>query len=195
MRMAVENLHEAEDSELLNELANGNRTAFDLLYNRHWKMVFDAAYKRVESVDDAKDIAQEVFVQLWQRRTKSPIKQIKSYLFVAARNGVFKHFEQSNKFVSNADAAHEEQDPIHADQHLLYKEFVESFAQLVATLPPQQQQIFKMRFEQDMSSQEIAEALGISPKTVRNLLGRSLATLRASLFTFFVVGYYLSSLR
>lgn len=195
MKMAVENLQRTEDSELLTKLTNGDRAAFDVLYNRHWKMVFDAAYKRVDSVDDAKDIAQEVFVQLWQRRTKTPIKQLSSYLFVAARNGVFKHFEQAHKFLSDPEAADHQPDPTHADQHLLYKEFVQSFAQLVATLPPQQQQIFKMRFEQDMSSQEIAEALGISPKTVRNLLGRSLATLRSSLFTIFILGYCLSSLR
>jgi RNA polymerase sigma-70 factor (ECF subfamily) len=193
--MAVENLSHTEDSELLIELANGNRAAFDVLYNRHWKMVFDAAYKRVDSVDDAKDIAQEVFVQLWQRRTKAPIKQLSGYLFIAARNGVFKHFEQENKFVSDPEGAQNQQDTTFADQPLLFKEFVHNFAQLVATLPPQQQQIFKMRFEQEMSSQEIAVALGISPKTVRNLLGRSLATLKSSIFTVFMVAYCFSTVK
>jgi RNA polymerase sigma-70 factor (family 1) len=195
MKMAVENLHHAEDSELLIKLTNGDRAAFDALYNRHWKMVFDAAYKRVDNVDDAKDIAQEVFVQLWQRRTKAPIKQLSSYLFVAARNGVFKHFEQQNKFVTGSDAAYHQQDPTFADQPLLYKEFIQNFAQLVAALPPQQQQIFSMRFEKDMSSQEIATALGISPKTVRNLLGRSLTTLKSSIFTLFVIATCFSAVK
>lgn len=191
--MARENLHQAEDSELLIELANGDRHAFDVLYNRHWKLVFDAAYKRVGSVDDAKDIAQEVFVQLWQRQSKTPIKQLSSYLFVAARNGVFKHFEQGNKFVSDPEAAHNEQDPTLADQHILYKEFVQNFSKLIDSLPPQQQQIFRMRFELDLSSQQIAEALGISPKTVRNLLGRSLTKLKSSYFAIFMLACCFSS--
>ncbi|RZK58828.1 MAG: sigma-70 family RNA polymerase sigma factor [Pedobacter sp.] len=185
--MQRENLHGTEDSELLLELTQGNRHAFDIIYNRYWKMVFDAAYKRVENVDDAKDIAQEVFVQLWRRGAKEPIKQLDSYLFVATRNGVFKHFELESRFVSEQYAGDTLQDPTSADQHVMYKDFVRSFANLVDALPPQQRQIFKMRFEQDMSSHEIAQALGISPKTVRNLLGKSLARLKSSYFVVFLL--------
>ncbi|TCC87392.1 sigma-70 family RNA polymerase sigma factor [Pedobacter frigiditerrae] len=188
--MQREHLHGAEDSELLLELTNRNRHAFDILYNRYWKMVFDAAYKRVESVDDAKDIAQEVFVQLWQRGSKTPIKQLNSYLFIAARNGVFRHFELESRFVSDPDKSHTLQEPTSADQHIMYKDFVRSFANLVDTLPPQQRQIFKMRFEQDMTSQEIALALDISPKTVRNLLGKSLSRLKSSYFVIFLLLSY-----
>lgn len=195
MRILRESLHNAEDSELLIELSNGNREAFDVLYHRYWKIVFDAAYKRVDNIDDAKDIAQEVFVQLWQRRTKTPIKQLSSYLFVAARNGVFKHFEHGNKFVGDAQAAYEQHEPILADQHLLYKEFVQNFAKLIDALPPQQQQIFRMRFEQDMTSQQIADKLNLSPKTVRNLLGRSLAKLKSSCFIIFMLACYFPSIK
>ncbi|WP_316767589.1 RNA polymerase sigma factor [Pedobacter frigiditerrae] len=187
MKTQRENLHGTEDSELLLELTQGNRYAFDIIYNRYWKMVFDAAYKRVENVDDAKDIAQEVFVQLWRRSAKEPIKQLDSYLFVATRNGVFKHFELESRFVSEQYAGDTLEDPTSADQHVMYKDFVRSFANLVDTLPPQQRQIFKMRFEQDMSSQEIAQVLDISPKTVRNLLGKSLSRLKSSYFVAFLL--------
>ncbi len=190
MKMQKENLHGVEDSELLLELTKGNRHAFDVLYNRYWKKVFDAAYKRVESVDDAKDIAQEVFVQLWQRGSKTPIKQLSNYLFVAARNGVFKHFELESRFVADPNPEYQLQDPLAADQQLMYKDFLKSFSNLIETLPPQQRQIFRMRFDQDMSSQEIADALNISPKTVRNLLGKSLSKLRSSYFVAFLLVCY-----
>lgn len=193
--MQRENLHGAEDSELLLELSKGNRQAFDVLYNRYWKMVFDAAYKRVDSVDQAKDIAQEVFVQLWRRGTQTPIKQLNSYLFVAARNGVFKHFQQESRFVSDPISNHNLQDSVSADQQIMYKDFVRSFTNLVDTLPPQQRQIFKMRFEEDMTSQEIALALNISPKTVRNQLGKSLATLKSSYFVAFLLLSFMPALK
>ena len=195
MEMQREHLQGAEDSELLLELTNRNRHAFDILYNRYWKMVFDAAYKRVESVDDAKDIAQEVFVQLWQRGSKAPIKQLNNYLFIAARNGVFKHFELGSRFISEPDSGDTLQEPTAADQQIMYKDFMRSFASLVDTLPPQQRQIFKMRFEQDMTSQEIAEVLSISPKTVRNLLGKSLAKLKSSYFLAFLLLSYFPTVK
>ncbi|WP_285055981.1 RNA polymerase sigma factor [Pedobacter ginsengisoli] len=180
--MAPENLYDAEDTELLIKLSEGSKPAFDTLYNRHWKYVFNAAYKRLSNEQQAQDIAQDVFVQLWIRGTKSPIENLSAYLQVSARNGVFKHFEKQGKLsvlphtVVDVTDEHDR-----ADAGILHQEFLTSFNELVESLPQQQRLIFRMRFEEDLSSQQIADQLEISPKTVRNQLGRALTTLRGSL--------------
>jgi RNA polymerase sigma factor (sigma-70 family) len=74
-----------------------------------------------------------------------------------------------------------------ADADVLYHEFLKSFNQLIDALPAQQRIIFKMRFEEDLNSAQIAHQLQISPKTVRNQLGKALATLRSSLLLFQVI--------
>jgi RNA polymerase sigma-70 factor (family 1) len=180
--MAHDSLVHTEDAVLLLELSKGSKQAFDRLYNRYWKQVFNAAYKRLNDEQQAQDIAQDVFVQLWIRGTKSPIENLPAYLHIAARNGVFKHFEKLGKLAVLPEATAEVSDEHEgADAGMLHQEFLKAFNELVDTLPAQQRLIFKMRFEEDLSSQQIADKLEISPKTVRNQLGKALATLRTSL--------------
>ncbi|HEY0177867.1 MAG TPA: RNA polymerase sigma-70 factor [Pedobacter sp.] len=180
--MYQDSFHNAEDSALLLRLSEGSKRAFDILYDKYWKQVFNAAYKRLNDTEAAQDIAQDVFVQLWIRGTKSPIENLPAYLFVAARNSVFKHLEKEGKYTALPDVARQLENPLdRADADMLYEEFLVAFNEMINTLPSQQRIIFKMRFEEDLSSQQIADQLQISPKTVRNQLGKALATLRTSL--------------
>jgi RNA polymerase sigma-70 factor (family 1) len=171
-----------EDKTLLTLLAEGDHLAFDVLYNRYWKQVVNLAYKRLGDVDTAQDAAQEVFFQLWKKGSQSAIENLPAYLFVAVRNAVFRHFDKESKYESLSDVAFEIE-TLHErpDSNLLYDEFLQTFAKLIDNLPAQQQTIFRMRYEEGLSTQQIADELQISIKTVRNHLGRALATFREAL--------------
>jgi len=180
------NRNEATDADLLLNLREGSRDAFDILYNRYWKKVFNAAYKRVDDKEIAEDIAQDIFVQLWVRGTTSLIVDLPGYLFIAARNGVFTRMGKEEKYVELPANVFEvgDDDFAGADSKVLHQEFINSFNKLVENLPEQQRIIFKLRFHDSLSSQEIAEKLQISPKTVRNHIGRALATLKNEMIVF-----------
>lgn len=185
--MYQDSINQTEDSVLLLQLSEGSKYAFDILYDRHWKQVFNAAYKRLNDVEQAKDIAQDVFVQLWTRGSKSPIENLPAYLFVAARNSVFKHLEKEGKYAALPEMAEQLESPNErADGDILHAEFLKAFEALINTLPAQQRLIFKLRFENELTSQQIADQLEISPKTVRNQLGKALAYLRTSMFLTFL---------
>lgn len=180
--MGHDELVYASDQELLTKLNNGNRVAFDVLYNKYWKQVYNTAYKRISNTELAQDIAQDVFIQLWIREDKTPILNLPAYLQVSARNGVFKQLEKESKYVllpeeltdiNTSDGS--------ADAAVLFKEFLETFKELVAALPAQQKIIFDLRFHTGLSSQEIADQMNISVKTVRNQMGKALARIRQSL--------------
>jgi len=81
--------------------------------------------------------------------------------------------------------------PNQADALLLEHEFFSSLGSLVETLPPAQQQIFKMRYQEELSTQEIADKLQISLKTVQNQLGRALSQLR-TMMTLLAVLFYIN---
>lgn len=184
-------LNIADDTELLLLLSKGSKPAFDVLYNKYWKQVYNTAFKRLNDADRAQDIAQDVFVQLWIRGSKAPIDNLPAYLLVAARNGVFKQMEKEAKYLALPDSAEELESPLgRADAHMLHDEFLKAFINLINTLPPQQQIIFNLRFNEGLSSQQIADKLQISPKTVRNQMGRALTTLRKSLFWLHVIFYF-----
>jgi RNA polymerase sigma-70 factor (family 1) len=181
------NSHSSDDTALLLRLSEGSREAFDKLYDKYWKKVFNAAFKRLNDAEYARDIAQDVFVQLWIRGTQSTIENLPAYLFVAVRNGVFKHFEKESKYASLSDMVYElESRHDRPDAYMLHAEFLEAFKQLIDALPDQQRTIFKMRFEKDLSSQQIADELQLSVKTVRNHMGKALANLRSAMLVYHV---------
>ena len=190
--MYQENSHQVEDALLLQQLSEGNKSAFNILYDKYWKQVFDAAYKRINDVDSSQDIAQEVFTQLWIRGSQTKIENLPAYLYVAARNTVFKFLEKQGRYTSIPEMVNQIEDPLdRADADIIFTEFLKAFNALTDALPTQQRIIFKLRFEEDLSSQQIADRLLISPKTVRNQLGKALATLRTSLLLlYFIVFLY-----
>jgi RNA polymerase sigma factor (sigma-70 family) len=181
--MNNDDLDDTQDAVLLVQLSEGSKPAFDTLYNRHWKLVYQSALKRLNNPERAQDVAQDVFVQLWIRGNKSVIENLPAYLLVSSRNAVFKLLEKEARMSSvSVDSSPEIESPFNrADASILHKEFLASFEKLVDGLPSQQRLIFKMRFEEDLNSNYIAEILNISPKTVRNQLGKVLATLRQHL--------------
>lgn len=175
-----------EDSLLMLQIREGNRDAFDALYRKHWRFVYNAAYKRLENYDQAKDIAQDVFIQFWTQQTSRSsapvIDNLSAYLYVAVRNNVLKWMESEKKFVPIPDLLVQlESRRDDADALILYNELRLAFETVVEQLPQQQQVIFRMRYDYDLSSDEIADKLNVSPKTVRNQLGRALSKLKTAL--------------
>jgi len=167
-----------DDRILLLQLQEGKRTAFNILYNKYWEQTYSNAYKRLRDVDQAKDIVQEIFVSIWVNR-HSPINNLPAYLSISVRNQVFKLAAKSKNLTpyleifDNIPAQNEK-----ADANLLWQEFYRSYEQLLLTLPPKRQQIFRLRFHDDIPTKTIASQMRISRKTVQNQLGKAIEQLR-----------------
>lgn len=176
------------DKLLLLQLKEGSRKAFDALYDQYWSAVYAAAYKRLQDEDMAKDIAQDVFLQLWAKRDTLHIENLPAYLYTAIRNKVYNIFEQQRKFMPVPDlfASLAERDD-QADAMLLKKEFLRAYEALLESLPVTQRKIFRMRYDQGLSTEDIAAQLDISRKTVQNHLSSAVTRMRSSLTTLTVL--------
>lgn len=172
------------DQELLIKLRNGERSAFDELYEKHWDKVYSQAFKKLHDPDLAKDITQEVFIYLWSKRESNYIDNLQAYLFSSVRNNVFKALRKDERFLPISDLVLEARAFYpEADAELLQKEFFKNYDLLIQSMPAAQQSIYRMRYHEDLSTSEIAERLNISRKTVQNQLTRAVALLRASLIS------------
>ena len=172
----------SSDTDLLNRLREGDRTAFDLLYDRHWDKVYTQAFKKLHNPDTAKDITQEVFIHIWTHRDTNYIDNLEAWLFTSVRNNVFRELKKENKFIPIPELLVELRSYYpEADAEALQKELMEAYERLVESMPPAQQTIYKMRFHEDLSTEEIAEQLNISRKTVQNQLTRAVSMLKTSL--------------
>lgn len=178
----------AEDDLLLQQIKANNGSAFDALYDKYWERVYNAAYKRLKDADYAKDITQDIFMQIWNKRKEMDIGHFAPYLFTAVRNNVFKWMQKEQKFTPIPELlAHLAEAKDQTDAELLRKEFMHRYEALVNTLTPAQQEIFRMRFHDDLTTKEIAEKLNITRKTVQNQLGKSVIQLRDSLDLLYIV--------
>jgi len=173
---------ESGDKLLLLKLKEGSSVAFDALYERHWQSIYSAAFKRLQNPDLAKDMTQDVFLQLWLKREESNILNLPAYLHTSVKNMIFNWMERERKFTPVPDLLLQLKVSMdEADSAILLKEFMKAYEALILTLTPSQQVIFRMRYQQDLSTAEIAERLDISRKTVQNQLNRAVTQLRTSL--------------
>ncbi len=182
------------DKLLLQQLQNDDTTAFDALYDKYWGLVYAAAYKRLSDANYAKDITQDIFLQIWNRRHELHIENLTAYLYTSVRNNVLKWMEKEQRITPISDLMQQSAKD-RADASVLRKEFMRKYENLINSLTPSQQQIFRMRYQQELSTAEIAEKLNISRKTVQNQLGKSAANLRellGSAFFAYQLHLYLS---
>lgn len=181
---------QSNDQALLAQLRDGDSYAFDVLYQKYWDKVYGEAFKRLQNVDKAKDITQEVFVSLWAKRKENFIDNLPAYLFVSVRNNVFKLQKKASLFSPIEDLLDDlYASPQKADAKILEHEFFKALAAFIEALTPAQQQIFKMHYQEELSTKEIAERLQISRKTVQNQLGKAVIRLRTMMTLLILLQY------
>jgi RNA polymerase sigma-70 factor (family 1) len=189
--MLGDRTHTVNDTLLLSQLRNGTRSAFDALYERYKVDVFNEAYKRLSDPDQAKDIVQDIFTSLWVKGTTTIIENLPGYLYISIRNNVYRFLQQQQRFTPIADLLTElGSDQNRADAKVLQHELARTYQQLIERLPEQQRIIYRMRYEENLSTDEIAQQLNISNKTVRNHLGRALARLKSAFFILQIIVWF-----
>ena len=175
----MENLKQMTDDMLVSLYLKGNNTAFDILLNRHQDRLFNYIYFIVRSKEVAEDIFQETFVKaivtLQQGRYTNDGK-FAAWITRIAHNLVIDQFrvERNENTVSNDEA---EVDLLNdaklvegnIENQLVNDQVLKDVRMLVDELPDCQREVVFMRYYQDMSFKEIADATGVSINTA---LGR-----------------------
>jgi RNA polymerase sigma-70 factor (ECF subfamily) len=151
-------------------------------FHEYYEVLHRYAYTIIKDNDDAKDVVQSVFAQLWQKRDVLTIKQsVRAYLYAATHNQCLNRIksEQVRKNHHTRFAAKDEYTT--TQEPLDVKELRKEVLSAMDTLPEKCREIFyKSRFE-EKSYQEIAKELSISVKTVEAQMGKALRILRTIL--------------
>jgi RNA polymerase sigma-70 factor (ECF subfamily) len=166
---------EADDPALLKDL-----------FERHYPLLVADIYRLIPDLDTCRDLAQEVFIELWTKRAQLRIQgAFRAYLRRAAINRALNHLKQRRRFVYNDEEMGEHPENWRAaDEGLSLAEQDIREAQLhraIEALPEKTRLVFCMsRFER-MSHKEISAQLGISTKTIENQITRAMRLLREAL--------------
>lgn len=177
----MSNQGELSDIELYELVKSGDDNAFTMLYRRHWKSMFNSAYKRLLCRDQSQDIVQNIFINLWERRSSLEITNLQAYLHTAVRFQVFRftsrqaeHSQLLQSFESTLAAIGR------ADDNLLEDEVLALVSLWIKALPEKRRQIFLLHCFDGRSTAEIANELNISQKTVQNQINTASVELRSN---------------
>ncbi len=147
-------------------------------------MLANVAYKIVNDRDAAKDIVQDVFVKVWNRKTDlQPESVTSSYLYRSVVNTGLNYLEK-NKRLHQLDSSLMEQfinNDILPDESITNQELLENINAAIDLLPPKCRTIFVLSRFEELKYKEIAEHLNISIKTVENQMGIALRRMREQL--------------
>ncbi|SEW34984.1 RNA polymerase sigma factor [Chitinophaga arvensicola] len=176
--------NELTDADLWLQVKQDNGPAFKALFDRYWERLYVYAANRLKSDADAKDVVQEVLINLWARRTRLTIETtVAAYLHTAVQYEVLTHFSRAAK---NAGRSQEYEQNILPElisyMEPLHLRELQALAEMEITrLPEKMQQVYRLRQEKNLSVKEIARLLNISEQTVRNQLNTSYQKLRKHL--------------
>ncbi|WP_207531717.1 RNA polymerase sigma-70 factor [Desertivirga arenae] len=182
--MASKDLKYLEDNSLFELLKLNSKQAFDELYNRYWEKLFLYLVRVIKDEEETKDIIQEVFISVWNRRFElENIESINAYLFSSVRfKGLnFLQRESKKSFIIDALLIQSAQEDNSLDSLQSVKDINSLLDSTIENLPSKMQQVFILSRKEQLSYKEIAERLSISDKTVKKQISNALKIFRLSL--------------
>ncbi|UPK72091.1 RNA polymerase sigma factor [Chitinophaga filiformis] len=169
------------DQELLQLVADGDRQAYQYLFETYWGQVFGACLHLTKSPEQAKDLTQDIFLKIWDHRQKLPaVRNFDSYIYTIARNLVRDQlrtaiFRESNReFLLHYFSAK----GVSPQEILEEKQLSEKVKAAISSLPLKLQQVFTLSQLEGLSHKEIAGRLDISPLSSKTYMVRALLLLR-----------------
>jgi RNA polymerase sigma-70 factor (ECF subfamily) len=187
------------DERLLEQAANGQTEAFQILYERYRDPIFRFAYRMLGSPEAAEDVAHDCFLGLIKepRRFDQEKASLRTYLYAAARNQAAKRYQTFGREAALDDLTSE---PRQSDRHqpirqLLDGELTEEVRNAIASLPPLQREALVLFEYEELSLAEIAAIVGVDSNTVKARLFRARDKLRARLDRYFRIGRETATVR
>lgn len=171
----------------MERLRNKEEAAFAIVFNSYYGILCSYANKYLNDADTSEEIVQDVFVKFWEKcESLAPDSSVKSYLFRSVHNTCLNHL----KHLKVRDAYRQyvvnylEKESVYAYGIHEEPDLEEKIEAAISSLPPQCQRIFRMSRFEGLKYQEIADAIGISVKTVEVQMGKALRILRERLQEF-----------
>lgn len=181
---------------LIEQLKRGDESAFKQIVDSSQGLVYNTALGIVQHPEDAEDVAQEVFVQLYESiRSFKGESKLTTWLYRVTISKAMDHLRKKKRkkrfafvqslFGQNEELVHDPPDFVHPGVKLDNKEKARELFLAIGKLPPKQKMAFTLHRMEGLSYQEISEIMQLSVASVESLLHRSRKNLRQLLETFY----------
>lgn len=173
------------DLALMERVREGHREALRSLCERYWSPLVAYAEGIVEGRDEAKDVVQNVFIRVWQKRQDwTPTGSVSAYLYHITRNLSLnaRRDLRTRKRHDESTGLKLAETPCPTPVETLEADALRAEVQAaIDVLPERRREVFVLSCFHGLKHREIAETMGISTQTVANQMSAALAELRKRL--------------
>lgn len=165
------------DQELADLLRSGDQLAFRELYNRYWSILLDSAYKRLDSIEAAEEVVQELFVNIFVKRENLKItSSLEGYLKNALKYKIFDIFRSQSIHNSYIDSVLNQNNVVSLtpEHNLQTKELILKIDRATQKMPEKCREVFLLSRMEQLSNKSIAEKLNISVSTVEKHISKAM---------------------
>ena len=180
-----------DTKDILFRLRSDDATILKELFQEHYPMVCKTINRFIPDKSLTEDLAQEVFIRLWQKRKQLNITHsFVAYLRRMAINEALGQIRKNKRHQIEELNTNLHDEVQHGAEHeFLYGELKEHITLAVDTLPPRCKVVFQLSRFEELSYKEIAKKMDISVKTVENQMGKALKIMREKLKVYLVALY------
>jgi RNA polymerase sigma factor (sigma-70 family) len=169
-----------EDILLWESFREGDREAFATLFRTHYELLYRYGGKFTSNPTHLEDTIQELFVELWQAKNRTPVVSVRAYLLKSLKYKLLKAYRKTREIVPIT-----EEDGIFEWSHENFLIAAEEDAEkkrrilrALEQLTPRQKEIIYLKYYQDLSYDEVSEIMNINYQVARNLLYQAIRSLK-----------------
>lgn len=165
---------------LFAEIRNGSEQAFNKAFDLYYSRLCFFADKILHDFDLSRSLVQQVFVDLWIKRSRLQIDSLQSYLYQSVRNAsldVLKHKKTESKYLATLG----KEEAVQLTDLMEDAELADRINRAIQNLPEKCREIFILCRFDELKYAEIAARLNISVKTVEMQISIALKKLRKEL--------------
>lgn len=178
---------DSNDDKILEMWVVDPEKGMEMLFHHYHSRLCQYAYSYLKDIHAARDVVQELMMDIWNSRDKISIhSNLEAYL---KKSLYFKIIRKKKYSIHHSDI--EDHPGVSAEDYaqIELKELKELVDKSILDLPKRARQCFLMSRDEDMTYQEIADALNLSPKTVDHHISKALKLLRAAIKKCFLFAF------
>ncbi len=168
----------AEDQELLKRLQQGDEQAFTAIYKRYWIPMYFLAFKRIQREEETREIVQDVFYTLWDKRGDLKIENLRGYLAAMVRYAVYQALlkeKRLKEYLLKQKLKAVKAASIDIDN----KQMLDLLKNYSEKLPEKYRFVFLYHKLLDEPLESVADKMGVSPRTAEGYVTKVMSLIRA----------------
>lgn len=171
------------DIELVELMKASDYNAFTEIYNRFAGILYAFVRKRIDDKEDAEDVIQEFFTDLWTKKENIDIKgDLPPYLYVAIRHKMLNYIRRNITQKRYIDAMNfTDQETILTDHLIREKQLTALIDHQIDQLPDKMREVFLLSRSSNLTYSEISQQLDLPKHTIKNYVRSVMKILKVKL--------------